>query len=174
MAFLKVLQFGRGGRKDERNQPEFGVDTVSPTPGKPIQYDTELVPTLKSDHNRIIHLYGSIGLKLNNRKFYELQDELLVFKTHLQGHLLVENVRFYNYLEQKLADDPLNYELMRDFRREMNHIAQAVVNYVKKYRSCRFTDSVVEEFTKEYQKVGQLLQERVNREESGLYVLYTP
>ena len=65
-------------------------------------------------------------------------------------------------------------KLIRDFRREMNGIARAVVDFVKKYHMYEFDEYTRRSFLKEYAAVGGLLAQRIQREESNLYPLYQP
>ncbi|MBD8899908.1 hemerythrin domain-containing protein [Rhodanobacter sp. DHG33] len=138
-----------------------------------IHYDPNLVDSLKRDHGELVTLYQRIGNLLQDGHHDEIRGELVNFKTRLEAHILTENVRFYTYLEQSLREDAHNAELMRDFRREMNTIARGAVNFVKKYQGPGTLDaSSHEEFAKDYAAVGELLAQRIGREESSLYPLY--
>lgn len=140
-----------------------------------IRYDPALVDSLKRDHTDLVALYQRIGKLLQTEQYDEIRGDLVNFKTRLEAHILTENVRFYTYLDQSLANDAHNAETMRDFRREMNTIARGVVNFVKKYQSPGALDSSLHsEFGKDYQAVGELLNQRIGREESSLYPLYQP
>jgi hypothetical protein len=99
---------------------------------------------------------------------------LNAFKVHLEGHLIAENVRFYNYVENAMQGDSESTALVRSFRREMNAIARGVVDFVKKYQLSTFDQQVREEFMADYKTVYGLLAQRIEREESSLYPLYLP
>lgn len=98
---------------------------------------------------------------------------LNAFKVHLEGHLIAENVRFYNYVENAMQGDADSTALVRSFRREMNAIARGVVDFVKKYQVGNFDQETREAFMTDYQVVGGLLAQRIEREESSLYPLYS-
>ena len=93
---------------------------------------------------------------------------------HLEGHLIAENVRFYNYVENAMQGDADSTALVRSFRREMNVIARGVVDFVKKYQLSTFDQQAREEFTEDYKTVYGLLAQRIEREEASLYPLYMP
>jgi Hemerythrin HHE cation binding domain len=164
------------GKQEPRSQalPQ-GVPTLEQRrAGVAIAYDAELVPALKRDHSDLVKLYGLIGESAQSGDFQQIPQMLNAFKVHLEGHLIAENVRFYNYVENGLQGDAENTALVRSFRREMNAIARGVVDFVKKYQVGTFDSAMRAEFLVDYQTVGGLLAQRIEREESSLYPLYMP
>jgi Hemerythrin HHE cation binding domain len=139
-----------------------------------IAYDPALVPALKRDHEDLVKLFGEIGETAKRGDFGEIPQMLNAFKVHLEGHLIAENVRFYNYVENSMRADAESVTLVRSFRREMNAIARGVVDFVKKYQVSRFDQDLRAEFLADYQTVGGLLTQRIQREETSLYPLYQP
>lgn len=140
----------------------------------PIEYDAELLPELRDDHEELLETYGQVSDLLGKGHFDEIPEALEVFKRRLEGHLLTENVRFYNYVEQQLTDDPVDMDLIRDFRQEMNGIARTVSAFLKKYISNGVGTWNFNAFRKEYRAIGEALQDRIQREEQDLYPLYVP
>lgn len=86
----------------------------------------------------------------------------------------MENVKFYAYLEQSMRHDTHSLSVVREFRRDMNDIANAVISFCKKYERPEFTRESKESFKKGYQGIGQALVRRVQLEERDLYSLYAP
>lgn len=161
------------GRDDESSTP---VPALVTGPGRALpapSYDSGLVPLLKHDHAELLDLYEHIGQVYERRRYHELPALLVAFKTRLEAHLLTENVRFYNYVEASLFNDPENFALIRDFRREMNSIAKGVIGFVKKHQK-PVNEFDARAFQADYQAVGGLLMQRIQREESNLYPLYFP
>ncbi|KAB8175653.1 hemerythrin domain-containing protein [Lysobacter maris] len=144
------------------------------TPARPIAYDAGLVPALKQDHNDLVALFDEIGSCARHDRFEEIPPLLTRFKMNLEAHLIAENVRFYNYVERALEGDSENTMLIRSFRREMNAIARGVVDFVKKYQLNAFDEASKSAFIDDYQAVGDLLAQRIQREEASLYPLYQP
>ena len=89
-------------------------------------------------------------------------------------HVLDENRNLYGYLEDRAAGRPDDAELVRGFRSEMNAIARAVANFIRKYRSLGVQETTAQEFLVELRQVGLLLLKRIEREERELYPLYRP
>lgn len=154
--------------------------TTAPAPVVPagtprrISYDAGLVDSLLRDHAELGRIFAAIGDARRMGHFDEIRPLLIQFKTRLESHVLTENVRFYNYLEQSLSGDVGNVGTMHSFRREMNGIARSVVEFVRKYQSSQFTPDERVAFARDYDNVGKILEQRLDSEESNLYPLYQP
>ncbi len=169
--FRKWLGGGQGPKSQALPQ---GVPSVEQRrAGLAIAYDAALVPALKRDHADLVKLYGAIGEHAKQGDFQQIPPMLMAFKVHLEGHLIAENVRFYNYVENAMQGDSESTALVRSFRREMNAIARGVVDFVKKYQISAFDQQARQEFMADYQTVYGLLAQRIEREEASLYPLYT-
>ncbi|HVH36187.1 hemerythrin domain-containing protein [Tahibacter sp. UC22_41] len=164
-AALRKL-FGRSPDEPAASPP------LSTAPPRAPRFDEQLVPQLIHDHRELVHLYEQIGLLPERDRWDLLPAQLLAFKSQLEAHLLAENVRFYNYVEYTLRDDEENFNLIRDFRREMNAIARGVIEFVKKYQQPLVTLAERGAFIADYRHVGSLLVQRIEREEGSLYPLY--
>lgn len=161
------------GRNDDNARPPVTLASGPARAPHAPAYDSSLVPLLKHDHEELLALYEHIGLVFERRRYHELPALLITFKTRLEAHLLTENVRFYNYVEATLIDDAENFQLIRDFRREMNSIAKGVIDFVKRHQKpAKEFDAVA--FLSDYRTVGGLLTQRIQREEGNLYPLYFP
>ena len=143
-----------------------------PQTSNSITYKPNLINNLKNDHQEIIEKFKEIVVAVNANNFIALPEKLRSFKLELQSHILVENVHFYVYVEQKLERFPDQCDFVHDVRKEMNVIAKAVVTFVKKYQLIAFTPNVKEEFKSELNEIGKILLKRVEMEETRLYTLY--
>lgn len=139
-----------------------------------IGYDAKLVDSLLRDHAELGRIFANIGEAQRDGNFDDMRNLLVQFKTRLEAHVLTENVRFYNYLEQSLASDAESAGTMRDFRRDMNGIARGVVEFVKKYQYSQFAPEERRQFAVDYAAVGKILEQRLDSEENSLYPLYQP
>lgn len=137
-----------------------------------IAYKPDLINSLKDDHKKLFAIYGKIIDLANNDDFLKIPGKLAQLKLALQGHVLVENVQFYVYVQERHKDDPINIEFIKDVRREMNGIARVVVDFVKKYQMQIFTNEVKATFLEELKGIGEALTQRIEMEESQLYTLY--
>ncbi len=157
------------GKKDEVQQETI----IEPTTGNnPIRFRPELVEKLINDHREIVVIYSEMNDLFAKKDYGQIGLKVNEFKRKLQGHVIVENVQFYTYLENKLRHDPTNLEFIRDVRKEMNGIAHAVVQFARKYEKVGFSAQVIEEFSKDLAGIGDVLTQRVEMEESQLYSLY--
>ncbi|MEW5889949.1 MAG: hemerythrin domain-containing protein [Pseudomonadota bacterium] len=151
-------------------QPASGVSA----PGTAIHYSADLIARLKADHAQLLALYGAVKQAFANKDYAAVAAGLEDFRSAIQGHLLVENVRLYIYLEHQLAQDPASFELIHEFRREMDGIGKAVVAFLTRYRNIGSDRSLSPSFAKDLDAVGAVLVRRIEREEATLYPLYLP
>lgn len=150
------------------------VIKVSKTDRFSIKYDPNLIADLEQDHAKLVKLYEKIwsqGFKPSN--FSKTSTLISNFKSLFQAHLLTENVKFYVYLEQTLANDPHNLKIVKEFRTDMNEIANAAVKFCKTYQG-KFSSEMIHNFESDYTAIGEVLTRRVSLEEKSLYVLYQP
>jgi hemerythrin-like domain-containing protein len=169
-AMLDMIKRWIGQEPDSR-QMAYLAPKGMPAPRIP-RYDSSLIPSLKHDHHNLVEMYEQIGRLAEMGRFRELPATLVAFKTALESHVISENVRFYNYVENSLSGDDENIQLIRSFRKEMNAIARGVVDFVKKYQRYDFDETMRQSFLREYAAVGGLLAQRIQREENNLYPLY--
>ena len=107
-------------------------------------------------------------------RYTALPAALAGFKSRFDLHILNENLHFYCFVEERSTSRPEDQDMIRGFRSEMNAIARAVVNFVKKYRSEGVSAESAPEFLVELRQIGALLLNRIEREEKDLYTLYRP
>jgi hypothetical protein len=137
-------------------------------------FSPSLVSSLKGDHGELLKLHGELGRLAAEARFTAIPATLAAFKSKFDLHVLNENLHFYCYVEEKATERPDDQDMIRGFRSEMNAIARAVVNFVKKYRSEGVRGETAPDFLVELRQVGALLLKRIEREERELYTLYRP
>lgn len=166
---------------EARKEPEVAVNRTEPPtppvirkqmPTHTIRYESDLISHLKGDHERLVAEFVALMPLLKSGDVKGFKSKLAGFKTDFQGHIIKENVKFYVYLEQSLSGDETNLELMRDFRREMNSISRAVVNFCNRFIEDSMDSVGVANFAKESADIAQALLRRIEREERDLYTLY--
>lgn len=143
-------------------------------PGTAIPYHPELIGQFKQDHQSLLALFGSIQAAFRDGRLQTVVEHLDAFRTAIQSHLLIENVRLYIYLEHQLADDAASHQLIHDFRHEMDGIGKAVVGFLAKYKDLSVDANLVASFGRDLEAVGKVLVDRIRREEATLYPLYLP
>lgn len=157
---------------DGRAQPSSAQ--AGTAPGTGIRYSPSLLDELKSDHKQLLATYTAIKTAFDKGDYVTVSAKLNEFRIGLQGHLLTENVRFYIYLDRVHGQDEMNSDLIRGFRKEMDGIGRAALNFLKKYEMIGVDKELAAAFAKDFAEIGAVLGERIKREESTLYPLYIP
>ncbi|MEE4245931.1 MAG: hemerythrin domain-containing protein [Kangiellaceae bacterium] len=171
--FAFITDFFKAHPVDNRRDLHQQTTAKRPNAARTISYDPTLIETLKHDHSKLVTIYGNMWKDgFEKRDYKHLSKQIAEFKASFQSHLLKENVKFYVYLEQSLADDLHTLQVVKDFRTDMNDIANAVIQFCKKYAHQAFTTEMENEFEKDYIKIGEVLTRRVSMEENELYLLY--
>lgn len=143
----------------------------SQTPGG-VKYDSGLITKLKADHADMLSIYTRLLLSATSGRVEALAEDLIMFRRAFQGHILLENVRFYVYLDRLLADRPAERESARALRKDMNGIAKAVSEFIYHWSSVAPDAQTLPTFTEQLQGIGTALVARIALEESTLYTLY--
>lgn len=169
-----------------KKEPQNGVPVQpplrqAPIPAKPVSapgthigYHPELVSQLEGDHQNLLRIMGTVAEALAVQDLKAVVQRLDAFRSAIQDHLLTENVRLYVYLEHALVQDPVSHALIHEFRREMDGIGKAVLNFLAKYRELETQPELLRTFGDDLNAVGKVLVERIRREEAMLYPLYMP
>lgn len=156
-------------KKKPAERPEY-----APAPGTEIRYSPELIPQLLDDHKFLSTTYEKIQRSFDQRDYRSVSKLLEEFRSTLQGHVLKENVRLYIYLERMLGRHPTSGVLIQEFRREMDGIARSVMAFLKKYEAIATDPTLAAGFREDFAALGELLTQRLKREEGTLYPLYMP
>ncbi|OGS98820.1 MAG: hypothetical protein A3K04_10865 [Gallionellales bacterium RBG_16_56_9] len=147
----------------------------SVAPGTQLHYDPTLVPHFLDDHRMLLGIFGDIDAAMKQRDVRVVKEKLNKFGDELNGHLLKENIRFYVYLQHSLKSDPENIAIMQGFRKEMQHIGKAVLDFLQKYTTeGDWNEAMWQNFQQELGGIGKVLTKRIQTEENTLYPLYLP
>jgi len=158
---------GKANRSgSERQQPvvseKFAADTR-------ISFKEELIPTLVSEHKKLLTLHSQILATAKNKNFDETRQLLVIFKDVLVGHLLKENTSLYTYLKHSLKDEA-GADLVVEMKQEMDNVGRLITHFVKQslVNDYEYNDEFIEGFT----DIGAALLRRIKNEESYLYSIY--
>lgn len=158
-------------KNKQQEQISFNLLDVTNKTDK-ISHTPNLIDSLQNDHAILGRQFQRIRDYFESEQDAQLKAELKAFRVNLQLHTMTENVKLYTYLEQSLAENAAASELMTQFRREMNMIANAVRRFTKEYERCTFTPALRRQFEADYREVGGILAQRLGKEETELYPLY--
>jgi hypothetical protein len=161
------------GKKKEKIQEAPPVAAAKFAPGTTIAYDPNLVASMMSDHQALFKIYGAILQHFAANDFKGVSQQLEQFRMAVQGHLLKENVKLYIYLEHQFKSDPATHSLIKGFRSEMDAIGKVLIDFLNKYKHIEVNPSLATTFKQDMEQIGAALTDRVSREESILYPLYS-
>jgi hypothetical protein len=173
---LFILLFG-----NPEPAPTVAPPTVAPpvvseqpvAPGTRIRFHPQLVAKLTGEHRLLLSLFGETSNAAAQGNVVVAAERLEAFRVALQGHLLTENIRLYVYLQHMWADDPSSYDLIHDFRHEMDGIGKAVMGFLTTYKELGKSPELLKAFVHDLSGIGKVLLSRIEREESTLYPLYS-
>ncbi len=160
-------------RETNHQHPQTTVETTKKY-AEGISYSSELIPSLLNDHQQLVEIYSRISMLISQGNFAEIQSLLGVLKNEFNRHIMQENVSFYCYIEQQFAQDENHLETIKEYRKEMNGISHAFIKFIKKWQAENISLDNLTEFQTEYGAIGDILAQRINREENELYTLYQP
>lgn len=143
-------------------------------PGTEIRYHPDLIAQLLESHRDMDTYYQDLLHASDTADYPVIEEKLQTLRKELHDHLLTENVLLYAYMEASLAEDAINHELIREFRREMNGIAKSTMDFLKKYAQLTGSKALQESFRDDLFQIGKILKTRLEREEKILYPLYRP
>lgn len=141
-------------------------------PSVGISFNPNLIAKLKGDHQDLFAIYTRLHESATSGRFAKITDDLIVLRRAFNGHILLENVRFYVYLEKLLKDHPEEKNYVHSLRKDMNGIASAVSGFCETWITSTVTPLTQAVFTAELQGIGGALTSRVELEETTLYTLY--
>jgi hypothetical protein len=137
-----------------------------------IPFNPTLIDKLKGDHQELFAIYTRLHESATSARFAKITEDIIVLRRVFNGHILLENVRFYVYLERLLKNHPEEKNYVHSLRKDMNGIANAVSTFCEKWITSPVTNLTQSAFTAELQGIGGALTSRVQLEETTLYTLY--
>ncbi len=138
-----------------------------------INFNPSLVERLKSEHQLLLSIYTDILAAVGAKNYPLISEKLNDFGINLKAHLLTEHIELYIYLEYILSTDKKTFEYMHELRMEMDDISSEVIGFLHSYKTNPVNDNNVDAFKQQFEKIGHILSERIEREEKTLYILYT-
>ncbi len=141
-------------------------------PGTQLFYDKKLIDHLESDHQSMLGLYGEMAEALEQNNHKQLTLLFTKFSSELRSHLLTENLKLYVYLTHAMANDTESLSIVIELRSEMQQIGRAVNNFLVRYGELPWSEEQIQSFPGEFKQIGEVLVDRIKREEHTLYPLY--
>jgi regulator of sigma D len=143
-------------------------------PGTELAYDPGLIQRFKGHHATLLKLFGTIQESAAEGNYAKVKQTLKSFRRVLEQHLWEENLRLYIYLARCLAHDRDSAELASGMKREMGEIGRNATEFMRHYDEFGVDAGNIEKFKHDLKKIGDVLIDRIRREEDSLYTLYLP
>ena len=133
---------------------------------------SKLIKDLENEHKVLLKMYENIEKTLADKDLDKVIKLLSEFFYKYKKHVLMED----NYLYAKLLKKYEGYESIVNFiketKDELDLITQMLEKFLLVYSSKEIIEQKINEFTHDFIKLGKALKERIEFEESKLYVLY--
>jgi len=165
---------GEHGAKGASSAPNPVQRNSACAPGTSIPYDAKLIFRLTADHRRLVRIVDKIDRSFDDGYFTSTVRYLHEFGSEIRAHLLTEKVQLYLFLQHALANDRLSIALMRDLQQEMDGIGKQIVSFLARYEKLAGTPALIATFRADLREIATLLTNRIRREETTLFPLYTP
>ena len=137
------------------------------------QYDPTLIETLEEDHKQLFVLFNQVLDVARNNKFITLQLGLVEFATAFTTHIELEDEKLYGYLTMLASNkSELEQKIVSDYSQEMKNISISIFKLLNFSHSSPITKHNVSKFIEDFEKIGELLMDRIEREENILYPIY--
>lgn len=142
--------------------------------GDACPYDSNLIASLKSDHVSLRETLEELENYATHRQFAKIPCMLIRFSDALQNHLDEEREHFYRRVAMCVQDDPAKSAFVERASANMDGIARQMIIFTKHYKSIGVNRMNNDEFRHDLEVIATLLGDRIDLEETSLYVLYLP
>jgi hypothetical protein len=135
-------------------------------------YDPGLIAVHTEQHRALVMLLIRARNAAQQARYEEVKGNLEQFKSGLENHLYQEGVGLLPYLIKHLTGD--DRKMLKEMQANTNYIERTVSGFLEHYIGYPVTDRNAERFDAEIEGVSEEFSERIQREETSLYVLYMP
>jgi len=127
----------------------------------------KLVKSWEDEHKKIGALAGNIIQSYENNDMKNTKKYLQQLKDLTIGHLMQEDLVFYNLLKNSQNLDVETIEHIKDFRESFKGTKTALMNFISKYASTE--EQLNDDFITSFKKLVEIVVQRIGYEESSLY-----
>ena len=135
-------------------------------------YKSGLIEAFIKDHKEILSIYESIMKSARNKEYTAIPLMLSSFSKMCLSHFNDEK-ELYGFMKA-LASSHSVFErkVATEFSMEMKNLSVSLFTILNQSNYIPVTDNSVDGFIKEFEELGNILQERISREEKILYPMY--
>lgn len=142
-----------------------------------LNYDPNLTETLHDEHNKLINHMKFLQKTVEEKDLPLLPIALELFRGEMLEHVSKEILQLYVYLRNALKDQPEQYQLMKNLRKEMDLLLNVMLDFLDKYSEIEIetimrTPKIQTDFLEGITNLVALFNRRIEVEESVLFPLY--
>ena len=127
----------------------------------------KLVKSWEDEHKKIGALAGNIIQSYENNDMKNTKKYLQQLRDLTIGHLMQEDLAFYNLLKNSHNLDIETIEHIKDFRETFKGTKTALMNFISKYAAP--DEEINDSFIKSFKELVQIVVNRIGYEETNLY-----
>lgn len=139
-----------------------------------VPHYSALVAELTHDHRQLLAAYGALKHSAEAGDVAAFKSALGDFKALLVPHVVKEAYKVYTYLRQTLRQkgELEVYQRVNAYKSEMGRIGDAAIRFIDTYSDADDETIDFPQVRAALHEIGQLLGDRIRREEADLYPLY--
>lgn len=136
-------------------------------------YDYSLLETLKKEQEEFLFVHSEIMKFAEAKQYSSVMGRLEYLSTMLKAHFQRSDKELYSYLRTFIQQRyPKREKAFTELCLEMKNISIEVFFTLTQSPNIPVNDNTVEAFVKEFDRLGTLLDQRIHREETVLFVMY--
>ena len=159
---------------DKEYSPQVDIKAQVPAsvPNFPV-YDAHLVDALESEHEDLLELFNKVLQVAKSDEYSKLQLALVEFATSFTNHIKIEDQQLYGYLKVLASKkSKVEQRVVAEFANEMKGISTSIFDILSQSTHAPIDVDSIDDFILEFERIGALLTDRIQREEQVLYPIY--
>jgi len=160
------------GKEDSKSVDEtILIERSTPKVDLPA-YKYGLTESFIDDHKEILSIYENIMKNAKNREYTTMPLMLSNFSKKCLSHFNNEEELYGLMKALASSRSEIERKVAREFTIEMKNLSVSLFTIINQSNYIPVTNNTVDGFIREFEELGNLLQERISREEKILYPMY--
>lgn len=136
-------------------------------------YDAGLIDALEHEHEELLALFTKVLHVAKNNEFSKLKLSLVELATSFTTHIKIEDEKLYGYLKLLASKkSKVEQRVVAEFADEMKGISTSIFDIISQITDGPIDADNIDNFILEFEQIGRLLTDRIEREEQVLYPIY--
>ncbi|KAG1707731.1 hypothetical protein GQR58_003381 [Nymphon striatum] len=150
-------------RKEPKKEPELCLPA----------YDFSLIETLKVHQNEVLSLYELSLQRAKEKKYDAFAEAFGLFTTEYTYYFQKVDEELYGYLKGFVSlKNQVEKKVFNQFISEMKNITLTISSIINQSSYIPVRDDTVDGFVTEFTYLGEMLKDRIKREDKIIYPLY--